>query len=236
MLYDSPMIRATFKTIMPQTKLLFLDCDSTLSAIEGVDELALLKGEKAFADVKRLTDKAMAGQIAIGDIFSKRLKIIQPSRSDVDVVAQLYIEKIEPTASATIAAAKLRGWTVIILSGGFKEVIIPLAKYLKIEHIEAVGLQFDDNGNYAGFDKEAPTTHNGGKPEVIEQWLQKHTDAITVMVGDGISDLETDETVDLFIGFGGFVTRPAVEKASEHFVSSLDAILPLLDTIDDSTI
>jgi len=216
----------------PTSKLLFLDCDSTLSAIEGVDELALLKGDKAFAAVKKLTDKAMDGQIAIGDIFSKRLKIIQPNRSDVDVVAQLYIDNIEPTAHATVAAAKQRGWTPVMLSGGFTEVIIPLARHLDIEHIEAVGLKFDDDDNYAGFDNEAPPTRNGGKPEVIEQWLQNHPDAITVMVGDGISDLETDETVDLFVGFGGFVTRPAVKKASEHFINSLDALLPLLDLVD----
>ncbi len=218
------------------SKLLFLDCDSTLSAIEGVDELALLKGEKTFAAVKRLTNKAMDGQIAIGDIFSKRLKLIRPSKADVDFVAQLYIDKIEPTAAETIAAAKQRGWTVVILSGGFSDVIIPLAEHLNIKHIEAVGLKFDDSGNYAGFDKDAPTTRNGGKPEVIEQWLQNHIDAITVMVGDGVSDLETDETVDLFVGFGGFVTRPAVKKASEHFVTSLDALLPLLDAIDGSKI
>lgn len=218
----------------PPSKLLFLDCDSTLSAIEGVDELALLKGDEAFAAVKKLTNKAMEGQIAIGDVFSKRLKIIQPSRSDVDTVAQLYIDRIEPTAITTVAAAKQRGWTPVILSGGFTEVITPLAKHLDIEHIEAVGLKFDDNGNYAGYDKEAPPTRNGGKPEVIEQWLQNHPDAITVMVGDGISDLETDETVDLFVGFGGFVTRPAVKNASEHFISSLDALLPLLDLVDGS--
>lgn len=219
----------------PIRKFLFLDCDSTLSAIEGVDELALLKGDQAFAAVKRLTDKAMDGQIAIGDVFSKRLNIIQPSRTDVDVVAQLYIDSIEPTALAAVSAAKIRGWTPVILSGGFTEVIIPLARHLDIEHIEAVGLRFDSRGNYAGFDKDAPTTRNGGKPEVIEQWLEKFPDAMTVMVGDGISDLETDETVDLFIGFGGFVTRPAVKNASEHFVSSLDAILPLLDIIDGSS-
>lgn len=216
------------------SKLLFLDCDSTLSAIEGVDELALTKGDKAFTAVKRLTNRAMNGKITIRDIFSKRLKLIQPSRSDVDVVAQLYLDRIEPTAVATVAAAKQRGWTPVILSGGFTEVIIPLAQYLDIKHIEAVGLQFDDEGNYAGFDNDAPTTRNGGKPEVIEHWLKKFPGAITVMVGDGISDLETDETVDLFVGFGGFVTRPAVKKASEHFVNSLDALLPLLDAIDGS--
>ena len=217
-------------------KFLFLDCDSTLSEIEGIDELAKLKGDQAFDDVKDLTNKAMDGEIAIDEIFTKRLEIIQPTRSDVDTVGQLYITHIEPTAAATIVAAQQRGWTVVILSGGFTQIIAPLAEHLGVTHVEAVGLQFDEHDNYAGFDTDAPTSRNGGKPEVIEQWLQKYPGALSVMVGDGVSDLETVETVDLFIGFGGFVSRPAVKNASENFVTSLDSILPLLDTLDGSAV
>ena len=50
------------------------------------------------------------------------------------------------------------------------------------------------------------------------------------MVGDGISDFETQDTVDLFVGFGGFIQRPKVKAGASQFINSLSEILPLLRT------
>jgi phosphoserine phosphatase len=57
--------------------LIFFDCDSTLSAIEGVDELARLKGKEW--RVGLLTQKAMDGDLDLSDVYGKRLKAIRPS-------------------------------------------------------------------------------------------------------------------------------------------------------------
>lgn len=48
------------------------------------------------------------------------------------------------------------------------------------------------------------------------------------MVGDGVSDLETRPEVDLFVGYGGFVSREKVEREAAVFIRSLEAILPLV--------
>ncbi|QQL45924.1 HAD-IB family phosphatase [Sulfuriroseicoccus oceanibius] len=213
---------------MTHDKLLFLDCDSTLSAIEGVDELARYKGESTFAEVKSLTDQAMDGTIAIDEIFARRLDVIRPTRSDCAAVGQLYVRDVEATALETVKAAQTDGWKVIILSGGFTDPILPLAHHLGIDTVEAVPLIFDDNGNYVDFDHDAPTTRNGGKPEVIARYKAANPDAKVVMVGDGVSDLEAQDVADIFIGFGGFAKRPAVVKGSKHFVDTLSDILALL--------
>jgi len=207
---------------------LFFDCDSTLSSIEGVDELARMRPQEVFEQVASITDKAMNGEISIDGIFAARLGAIQPTREDCDKVGQLYIDNIEPTAQETVNAAREKGWTPAIISGGFVQAIEPMAKLLGIERIEAVTLNFDEEGNYAGFDESHPNTRNGGKAEIIEKVRAETNPDRVVVIGDGISDLETKPVADLFVGFGGYVARERVKAESEAFITRLNEVISLL--------
>lgn len=209
-------------------KLIFFDCDSTLSAIEGIDELARVRGPQVFAEVEAMTNAAMNGKIAVEEVFARRLAIIKPRRTDVDVVGRQYIERIEPTARATVDRLKAAGWTPIILSGGFRPIIEPLAAYLGIARVEAVDLYFNSAGEYIDFDNKFPTTRSGGKPERIAEIKRELTPAQTVMVGDGASDLEAKPVVDLFVGFGRYTERTKVKAGAHQFIYSLADLPPLL--------
>ncbi|MCF7687269.1 MAG: HAD-IB family phosphatase [Cephaloticoccus sp.] len=213
---------------MSAAKLIFFDCDSTLSAIEGIDEMARLRGGDCFARVETMTREAMDGKIPINEIFGRRLDLIRPTREETARVGQHYIDTIEPTALETMALLRRQGWTPIILSAGYTQAIAPLAEHLGIERIEAVNLQFDEQGNYQGFDADYPTTRNGGKPARILQIKAELLPAQTVMVGDGISDLETAGFVGLFVGFGRYVQRPKVKAGAQTFINSLLELPPLL--------
>lgn len=209
-------------------KLIIFDCDSTLSAIEGIDELGRVHGPEVFARVEAMTHDAMNGKLAVEAVFGERLRIIQPRAGDVSAVGRQYVETVEPTAVATLAVLRAAGWTPMILSGGFRNAIRPLADYLGISRVEAVDLYFDAEGDYAGFDEAYPTTRSGGKPEIIRALKAEMKPARVVMVGDGASDLETTPEVDLFIGFGRYVAREKVLKQAAAFVFSLDEIPALL--------
>ncbi len=208
-------------------KLVIFDCDSTLSAIEGIDELARVRGPQVFAEVEAMTNAAMEGKIAVQDVFARRLAIIQPRREDVAAVGRQYVERIEPSARDTIAQLKATGWTPIILSGGFRQIIEPLAAYLGVNRIEAVDLYFKADGGYAGYDEGYPTTRSGGKPERILELKREFSPARTAMVGDGVSDLEAKPVVDLFVGFGRYTERAKVKAGAHAFIHSL-AELPAL--------
>ncbi|WP_265595028.1 HAD-IB family phosphatase [Haloferula sp. BvORR071] len=211
--------------ILPPTKargkLAFFDCDSTLSSIEGIDELGRARGPEVFALVEHLTHQAMNGEVPIGEVFGRRMEIIQPDRATADAVAQLYVDTLVPGVAEVIAGLRAKGWTPVILSGGFEPLIRPLAKALGIEHVEAVPLYFDAEGNYAGYGTNYPTTRNGGKPEVVREWKQAMRPEAVIMMGDGISDLEAKPEVDLFIGFGGVVARKAVEEGAGAWLTSM---------------
>lgn len=210
-------------TISPLTgsraKLLFVDCDSTLSSIEGIDELARMSNPAVFAEVVALTNAAMDGEVPLCDVFGKRMEIIRPSREIADKVSHCYVENIVPGVEALIRNAKENGWLPIILSGGFAPLIAPLAKRLGIRHVEAVPLYFKGSGDYAGYDEDYPTTRNLGKNEIIREWRAAMLPGRVVMIGDGVSDLETKPDVDTMIGYGGVVGRGKVKEGADLWVT-----------------
>ena len=205
-------------------KLICFDCDSTLSSIEGIDELARLRGAEVLARVEALTRVAMEGRIRIEDVFGLRLDQIRPGRDEVGRLGRHYVETVEPTAKATVAALTAKGWTAAIISAGYRQAIEPLARYLGIARIEAVDLYFNPDGTYRDFDRAFPCTRTGGKVEVVERLRAELGPTKVVMVGDGASDLETRPVVDLFIAFGGFVAREKVKREAGAFVRSLSEI------------
>ena len=73
------------------TRLLLLDCDSTLSAVEGIDELGRLRGAEVFKQVERMTAEAMDGSIPLEKVFAQRLALIRPTRTELAEIAAKYI-------------------------------------------------------------------------------------------------------------------------------------------------
>ncbi len=202
-------------------KLLFIDCDSTLSTIEGIDELAHARGEDVFTRVVALTHAAMNGEIPLDEVFPRRMQMIRPDRETCDVVSDLYTRTVVPGIPELIRKVREEGWLPVILSGGFAPLIQPLARQLGIDHVEAVPLYLDEAGSYKGYGESYPTTRNLGKNEVIRDWKEAVLPERVVMIGDGISDMETRPDVDLFIGFGGVVARPKVREGCDHWLTSM---------------
>ena len=206
--------------ILPATRrrgrLLFIACDSTLSAINGLHELARLRGDEMFCQVCRLTSATMDGGMPIHDALEQAVGLIRPDRAMCEQVAGCYVRSIVPGALDFIQQAKQAGWLPVILSGGFAPVIAPLARRLGIEHVEAVPLSFDEDGSYAEYGREYPTTRNFGKNEVIREWGRAMQPERIVMIGAGLADLETSPDVDLFIGFNGVIDLPGLANGC-HF-------------------
>jgi phosphoserine phosphatase len=222
--------------------LIFFDCDSTLSAIEGVDELARLKGKEG--RVGLLTQKAMDGDLDLADVYGKRLRAIRPTRGQLAAIEQMYWDTLVPDAREVIGALTYLGKQVYIISGGLAAPVRGFGARLGVppQNIRAVELEFNElSGNWwKYYDQSAqtsesylayeqgPLTVSAGKPDIVReltgtQWGRR------LVVGDGVSDLRTRDTVDLFVGFGGVARREKVETGSDVYVyaSSLAPILPM---------
>ena len=206
------------------TKLLLLDCDSTLSSIEGIDELGRLRGPETFKAVEDMTNAAMDGGTPMEAIFAKRLDIIKPTKAELEAIGAKYIVTVEPTAKATLDKLRAAGWKIAIVSGGFTQAILPLAAFLGIDRVEAVILRFHADGSYAGFDESCPTCRSKGKNVVARRLRAEHQATQVVMVGDGASDLEVKGDADKVVGFGRYAVRAKVKAGADAFITSLDQL------------
>jgi len=209
------------KPTRPGPNLIFFDCDSTLSTIEGIDELARARGEDIFKQVEALTHQAMNGEVPVEEVFGRRMGMIQPDQALCDAVAQQYVETQTDGAGELINKLKAAGWHPVILSGGFAPLIQPLAEVLGVQDVEAVPLHLNPDGSYQGFGEDYPTTRNGGKPEIIQQWKHALRPERVLMVGDGNSDLESRSECEAVIGYGGVVARAAVQQGADYWITSL---------------
>jgi len=210
------------------TKLLLLDCDSTLSSIEGIDELGRLRGPAIFKAVENMTNAAMNGGTPMEDIFALRLNMIKPTLAELQAIGAKYIATVEPTAVETLDKLRAAGWKIAIVSGGFTQAIMPLAKFLGIARVEAVVLKFNEDGTYAGFDETCPTSKSKGKNMIARRLRADFKAQIVVMVGDGASDLEVRGDVDKVIGFGRYVVRPKVKAGADAFIMALEELPGIL--------
>ncbi len=208
------------------------DCDSTLVAVEGIDELSGPFRQQ----IQALTDAAMDGSVPLEDVYGQRLDIIRPTRAQLDAMAQDYVRALVPDARETVAALRWLGKTVRIVSGGLLPAVMAVAAELGLspEHVAAVDISFDDDGEYAGFDTGSLLARGGGKIVVLREWNLPRP---ALMVGDGITDLEARASADAFAAYAGVVERAAVVRDADYVLRepSLSAVLALACSDEDRT-
>jgi phosphoserine phosphatase len=206
---------------------LVLDVDSTLSAIEGIDWLAERRMEPVREVVEQITAGAMRGEIALGAVYSQRLELIMPTRTDIDELARAYVSRIEKGAPESLALLTRRGVRIILVTAGIRDAILPLACELGLAEcdVHAVPVYFTDTGDYAGFDTASPLTQNGGKAIVVRGLDLKRP---ILGVGDGITDLELKTleppAVDAFVAYAGVVERPVVTAAADYIIHRFEQL------------
>ncbi len=205
----------------------YFDCDSTLAAIEGVDELLRWADPALRADIAALTEAAMNGAMPLADVYETRLRKLAPRRERLAEIGDLYIAHTVAWAPEVVQALQFLGKQVGIVSGGLLTPVRRLADHLGVPaaNVHAVPLRFAADGSYLDFDRSSPLWRNLGKVEVIRALPANHRPV--AFVGDGVTDLEVQGTADRFIGFGGVIARPRVRAEAELFVAG-PSLAPVL--------
>ncbi len=218
------------------------DCDSTLSRIEGIDELAEIAG--VTKQVKQMTDQAMAGEIALEEVYGKRLELIKPTQDDILKLKQAYKNTATLHAQSVIELLKAHDHDVYIVSGGLMEPVREFGISIGVpeQNIKAVGVDYnqlsgqwwlnnqsqnDWSPEYLSF-HQTPLTLSEGKKTIICE-LTDSKPGRRMLIGDGMSDLLAASQVDTFVGYGGVISRDNVASESEIFIKceSLSPILAL---------
>ncbi len=198
------------------------DCDSTLSKIEGIDELAKRVG--LGKEMAALTDSAMNGEVPLEAVYERRLSLIKPDQDAIDWLADHYIDTMVDDVEEVFKTLLKKGKQVHIISGGLRQAILPLAERLRLsaDYVHAVDVFFNQDGSYQDFDNTSPLAKTGGKARICRT-LKNETSEL-VMIGDGQTDLESKQAGALFIGFGGVVERKAVREKADYFVGTASLV------------
>jgi phosphoserine phosphatase len=200
------------------------DCDSTLSKIEGIDELARRVG--LGDEMSELTNAAMNGIVPLEAVYEQRLSLIRPDQASIDWVADLYISEIVDGVQAVFSTLLAQGKEVHIISGGLRQAILPLAARLQLpeSHVHAVDVYFNADGSYKDYEQTSPLARNGGKADIVSTLKGERS---LVVVGDGKTDMEAKQAGAFVIGFGGVVDRAIVRELADIYISdsSLTAVL-----------
>jgi len=224
----------------PPFEHVFFDCDSTLTAVEGIDWLAERAGKGA--DVRALTRAAMEGEAELRDVYGERLDLISATWAEVQAVRQAYKKHAVEDAAAVISALHALGHRVYIVSGGLLDPVREFGVYLGVppERVRAVELDYDQlSGRWWSRIGEHPQPDrrylayragalavSDGKAHIVRE-LRGAAPGRSLLVGDGASDLLARHAVDLFVGFGGVAVRERVVAEAPVFVRST-SLAPVL--------
>jgi len=206
------------------TLLVVFDVDSTLIEQEVIELLADFAGKRA--EVEAVTAKAMAGELDFEG--SLRARVVNLEGLPASVIDRA-LEQITLTPGAKEAVEYIHsvGGKAGAVSGGFIELLEPLAKKLNLDFYRANQLEIIDGvltGKVIGeiIDKPAKAT-------ALREWAEYLNLEIsrTVAVGDGANDLDMMETAGLSVGFNA---KPRVRAKSDVLIArnDLNDLIPLL--------
>jgi phosphoserine phosphatase len=225
----------------PYYKHVLFDCDSTLTTVEGIDVLAETAGKRWRVEI--LTNAAMEGKLDLEDVYDKRLRAVKPTRAQVHRIRSVYKRHIVEDAKAVIATLQALGHHVYIISGGLAEPVEEFGIFLGVprQNIRAVNVHYDkltgDWWEFIDVDhsqgrerylnyKEGALTVSDGKAQIVKELLGQQNGR-SLLIGDGTSDLLAGKAVDLFVGFGGVMTRQRVLANAPAFIHT-SSLAPLL--------
>ncbi len=210
------------------------DFDSTLVQVESLPELARVSlknhPERAerLQEVERITELTASGKMSMAEGIALRIELLEAHQKHHDSLSPVLSRTLSPSVKRNKAFFKEHRDQIYVLSNGFREFIIPIAKTLGLseEHVFSNRFLFDDNGYVVGFDSRSPLIHQDGKARVLREL---RLDGEVYVIGDGYSDMKIREAgaATRFYAFTENVRREPVVERADHVLPSLDEFLYL---------
>jgi phosphoserine phosphatase len=201
-------------------RLIVFDVDSTLIQGEVIEMLAARVG--AQAAVAEVTEAAMRGELDFAESLHRRVATLAglPATILEEVGEQI---ELTPGARTTLRTLRRLGFHCGIVSGGFRQVIEPLAHELMMDFVAANELEIVDGkltGRVIG-----PVIDRPGKAKALRDFAQQAGVPMeqTVAVGDGANDMDMLAAAGLGVAFNA---KPALREVADASLNH-----PYLDTV-----
>lgn len=213
-------------TSSPVRPLVVLDCDSTTIQDEVIELIAEAAGTREL--VAEVTERAMRGELDFAESLRERVATL--AGTPESVFEQTY-RRVRPTPGIheLVAEVHARGGKVGVVSGGFHEVLDPLAVDLRLDFWRANRLEVVDGrltGRVLGAIVDADA-----KAAALAEWAAAEGIPLsaTAAIGDGANDLRMMDVAALGVAFNAKpIVREHADVAIEH---DLQLAIPLLDRL-----
>ncbi|MDI6024382.1 phosphoserine phosphatase SerB [Leucobacter sp. UT-8R-CII-1-4] len=207
--------------------LVVLDCDSTTIQDEVIELIAEAAGTREL--VAEITERAMQGSLDFSASLKERVETLAGTP---DTVFAETVEKVRLSTGIRelVAAVHERGGKVGVVSGGFHEVLDPLAEDLGIDFWRANRLEVSA-GTLTG-QTLGPIVDAAAKAVALREWAAETGIPLsaTIAIGDGANDLKMMEVAAISVAFNA---KPIVrEQADVSIEDDLAKVIPLLDTLN----
>jgi phosphoserine phosphatase len=204
--------------------LVVLDVDSTLIENEVIELLAAEAG--SLDEVERITFAAMNGEIDFEESLRARVATLRglPAAA-FETVGELVV--VTTGVPEMIAGVRASGGRVAVVSGGFHEVLDPVAEGLGLDRWRANRLEVADGKLTGGL--TGPIIDAEAKASTLREWAAEFglPLARTIAVGDGANDLPMMAIAGLAVGFDA---KAPVRDLAGVLIDARDLsqVLPLL--------
>ena len=200
--------------------LVVMDVDSTLIQDEVIEVLARHAGCED--EVRAITESAMRGELDFAESLEARVALLAGLPGDVLDRARSEV-RLTPGARTLCRTLKRLGYRIALVSGGFTEVVGPLAEELGVDAVRANGLEVVD-GRLTGRVR-GPVIDRAAKATALREFAARFgiDTARTIAIGDGANDLDMLAAAGHGIAFNA---KPVVQAAADSSIN-----VPYLDTV-----
>ncbi|MGW2096050.1 phosphoserine phosphatase SerB [Promicromonospora sukumoe] len=208
---------------MPVKRLIVSDADSTFFRQEVIELIAEHAGTRD--EVAAVTERAMRGELDFAGSLRERVATLAGVPVEALEKVRAAVE-LMPGARELVAECQARGWAFGLVSGGFEEIAVPIARELGIELVRANRLEVADGvltGRTVG-----PVIDRAAKAATLREWAAQAGVPMeqTVAVGDGANDLDMIGAAGVGVAFNA---KPLVRAQAPHVIEDrLDNLLALL--------
>lgn len=205
-----------------------LDVDSTLIEQEVIELLADFAG--VMPEVKAITEQAMSGELDFKQSLEKRVALLEGLSDEIFSQLKLQIS-LTPGVKELISAVHALGGKIGAVSGGFRQILEPLANKIGLDYWMANSLEVVE-GKLTG-KVSGPVIDAEAKATALRKWSDDSGIPVeqSIAIGDGANDIQMLQCAGYAVAFR---PKPVLRQYADLVIEE-NSLLALIEKLDSSS-
>ena len=211
---------------------LIIDFDSTFVKLETIEILADFAlhtkndKDKILNQIKDITNKAMIGKIPFSRALNQRIKLINPRQEHINKTIIFLKKHISKSFEKNIEFFRKNHENCYIISGGFKEIIMPVIEDFNIKENQIFANTFIHKNNNITINENNPLSKDNGK-----NIIAKNISGYKIIVGDGYTDYEVKKykNAKKFVQFVENINRISLNDKADLVCDDFKKIITFIN-------